>query len=67
LSGGIDSTTAMALALSHGQDVETLFVEYGQAAAAAEARASTRLAAHFGCRSHLLRLQGLAFGSGFSR
>jgi 7-cyano-7-deazaguanine synthase len=63
-SGGIDSTVAVAMVLSQGQAVETLFVDYGQAAAAAEERASAAVAAHFGIQRCRLRLDGLAFGAG---
>ena len=63
-SGGIDSSTALALALSEGQDVEALFVDYGQAPAAAEDQAAGSVATHYGIERRRLRLEGLSFGSG---
>jgi 7-cyano-7-deazaguanine synthase len=63
-SGGIDSTTAIALSLSEGLNVETLFIEYGQAAAGAESLASATVAEHYGVRRRTLRLEGLSFATG---
>lgn len=63
-SGGTDSTTALALALAEGANCETLFVDYGQAAAAAESRASKAVANHYRVRRRTLRLKGLSFASG---
>jgi 7-cyano-7-deazaguanine synthase len=63
-SGGLDSTTALALACSEGAAVETLFVDYGQGAASAEDRASAAVAGHYGVCRRALRLGDLEFGAG---
>jgi 7-cyano-7-deazaguanine synthase len=47
LSGGIDSTACVHFYLSQGLTVEALFIDYGQAAAAQEARAAAAIAAHY--------------------
>lgn len=49
LSGGIDSACCLAYLRSIGRRVDTLFVDYGQAAASAEAAAARNVATHFGC------------------
>jgi len=51
LSGGIDSTTALAIARSEGFDVHALTFRYGQRHAV-EVEAARRVAAFFGVRHH---------------
>jgi 7-cyano-7-deazaguanine synthase len=64
LSGGIDSTAAVALAVAENHRCRSMFVDYGQAAATAEDSASAAVAAHFGVRRQVLKMTGLAFGAG---
>jgi len=64
LSGGIDSTTAVALAVAENQRCRVMFVDYGQAAATAEDSASAAVAAHFGLQRQVLKMKGLDFGAG---
>ncbi len=50
LSGGLDSTVALAMAASRGpRPVAALFVDYGQHAARREASAARRIASRYGC------------------
>ena len=44
--------------------MRALFVDYGQAPAAAEDRATAAVASHYGIERHRLQLDGLFFGSG---
>jgi len=48
LSGGLDSTCCLSNLISNGHEVESLFVDYGQAAAEAESKAAGQVAAHYG-------------------
>ena len=64
LSGGIDSATVLALASQHGPTPTALFIDYGQAAASAEAAASFAVASHYRSPYRTLTLSGLSFGSG---
>lgn len=64
LSGGIDSATGLALICQAGSQASALFVDYGQAAALSEARASAALAAHFGVQHQALTCSGRSFGAG---
>jgi len=64
LSGGIDSATGLALAVEQAAVAECLFIDYGQAAAAAEAKASDLVAAHFEVPYRKIACEGLRFGSG---
>jgi 7-cyano-7-deazaguanine synthase len=64
LSGGIDSATALALATHQAAPSSALFIDYGQAAAAAEARSSLALARYYGVPYRRLLLSGLHFESG---
>jgi 7-cyano-7-deazaguanine synthase len=64
LSGGIDSAAALALICQAGSPVSALFVDYGQGAAASEARASAALAVHFGVKRQTLTCSGSNFGAG---
>src|SRR5579862_5263948 len=51
LSGGLDSSTALAIAAEEGFDLYALSFRYGQRHAR-ELEASRRIAEHFGCREH---------------
>lgn len=56
LSGGIDSTACVDHYRAAGREVGGIFVDYGQAAARAEAAAAGRIAAHFGIGLRTLTL-----------
>lgn len=58
-SGGVDSALVAQLLLEAGTPPTTLFVDYGQPAAKAEALASSALAKHFGLNRHCVSIQGL--------
>jgi 7-cyano-7-deazaguanine synthase len=58
LSGGLDSATCLAFYQAQGFSVSSLFIDYGQAAAARERAASRRLARHFDVAHRELRLVG---------
>src|SRR5258708_23976274 len=64
LSGGIDSATALALAVKTKRTLSTLFVDYGQPAAARESAASVAVAMHYQVPHRKLRIRDLKFGSG---
>lgn len=64
LSGGIDSATVLALARQQGAAPVALFVDYGQAAASAEAASSIAIAAHYRSPYRALGFSGLSFGPG---
>lgn len=64
LSGGIDSATALALMHTSRVHLSTLFINYGQPAAATEANAASGIAGHYGIPHHELELIGLSFGGG---
>jgi len=64
LSGGIDSATALALAVKTKRQLSALFVDYGQAAATSERAASAAVASHYRVRHRTLRLADLSFGTG---
>ncbi len=59
LSGGLDSAANLALCALEDQPVLALTVDYGQRAAAAEARAAQALCEHFGVEQRLLDLRWL--------
>jgi 7-cyano-7-deazaguanine synthase len=64
LSGGLDSTVALAMAASGGpRPVAALFFDYGQHAARREASAARRVAAHYGCDFERVALPWLAGAS----
>jgi 7-cyano-7-deazaguanine synthase len=63
-SGGLDSTTLLFFAQSHGLDVRVLHVDYGQAAASAEQAAVTRICAAADVGLQIVRYGGKAFGPG---
>lgn len=58
LSGGVDSAASTAFYLAQSHRVEAMFVDYGQAAAADEARAACALAAYFSVSLHSIKLHG---------
>jgi len=64
LSGGIDSATALALAVNTKRSLSALFIDYGQPAAARESAASVAVATHYQVPHRSLRAGSLAFGSG---
>ncbi len=64
LSGGMDSTTALALACSASLQVSALFVDYGQSSASSEAAAAAAVADHYSVPYRILRLAGLSFSAG---
>jgi 7-cyano-7-deazaguanine synthase len=51
LSGGLDSTTCLALATSQGYECHALSFDYGQTHSA-ELNAAQKIAQHFGVKSH---------------
>ena len=53
LSGGLDSTTMLALAVQHGFDVHAMTFRYGQRHSA-EIDAARRVASHYGVRDHVV-------------
>ena len=53
LSGGLDSTTVLAIASAHGYDCYCLSFRYGQKQAI-ELRRATRIAEHFTAKRHLI-------------
>lgn len=60
LSGGLDSTVALAAATKEGpKPAEALFFDYGQHAAMRERQASERIAELYGCRFECVRLPWL--------
>ena len=63
LSGGIDSTTTMAIARSEGYDIYCLTFRYGQRHAA-ELQAAERIAKAMGARRHLVLSIDLAMIGG---
>jgi 7-cyano-7-deazaguanine synthase len=61
LSGGLDSSTTLALAHEAGHTLYALSIQYGQRHAR-ELEAARQLAKHFGCREHrVLELDPQAF------
>lgn len=59
LSGGLDSTVAVAEYLDRGYLVEALSIDYGQRHATAELAAATDVAAHYGIRHRIAALPRL--------
>ena len=55
LSGGIDSTTVLAIALSKGYDCTAISFDYGQRHRR-ELEASARVADHFHVQRHVVRM-----------
>lgn len=65
LSGGLDSAAALAFVQAAGGEADAVFIDYGQAARAAEQEASQALASHFGVAHETIRVQhGRQFGAG---
>jgi 7-cyano-7-deazaguanine synthase len=58
LSGGVDSAACAAFYLAQSRQVEAMFVDYGQSAAADEEQASKALAAHFKIALRSVKLKG---------
>ncbi len=61
LSGGIDSTLALALTLTHG-DADTITVDYGQSHRR-EIEAAAAVAAHYNVRNTVITIGGMRFDS----
>jgi 7-cyano-7-deazaguanine synthase len=64
LSGGIDSAAALALICEAGSPAAALYVDYGQAAAASEAKASAAVAAYYRVGYQSVGCSGRSFGAG---
>lgn len=63
-SGGTDSATLTALAVTEDQEVELCFVDYGQPAREAEREAVRSLGHHFAVPVQELQVQGLVISAG---
>lgn len=63
-SGGIDSSTLLAFLRDQGFRPSALFVDYGQASAAAEEAAAGRICRELGAPLSVVRYRGATFGSG---
>ena len=62
LSGGLDSSTALAMTLKDGREVHALTVDYGQRHRK-EIEAARKIAKHFGVKSHkVLKIDLTTFG-----
>lgn len=59
LSGGVDSAVVLALLASDGRDVTTVWIDYGQPAAAGEREASKAIASRYGAAWIELGVAGL--------
>lgn len=64
LSGGLDSATALLLALVRGDRPRALFLDYGQEAAMDELAASKRIALELGIPHSVMTLRGLSVPEG---
>lgn len=64
LSGGVDSAAALALAVERWQNVEAVFVDYGQPSAAREREASASIARHYETRWRSISLEGAPVEAG---
>jgi 7-cyano-7-deazaguanine synthase len=64
LSGGLDSSTALLMALTRGERVGALFVDYGQNAASEEHAASERIALEFGVPHAVATVRGIDIPEG---
>lgn len=58
LSGGLDSTACVHFYLSQGFAVESVFLNYGQIAAAKERLSAATVAAHYGAKHRELEIAG---------
>ena len=63
LSGGLDSTTCLHIALTQAQEVEAISVDYGQRHKR-EMEYASRTCAHFGIKHSVLNIQGILSGKG---
>ena len=63
-SGGLDSSTLLALALADGISVTALFVDYGQAARRAEQKAVHSVCDRLSVPWRFVRYRGTFFGAG---
>ena len=61
LSGGLDSSTSMAIAIDEGYQVHALTIDYGQRHAR-ELEAAAAVAAHYGVDHKVVRMDLSAFG-----
>lgn len=65
LSGGLDSTAALAFLCSHGFEVETVFIDHGQLAREREYKASKAIARYYSVPYEALTFKHTAqFGTG---
>jgi 7-cyano-7-deazaguanine synthase len=64
LSGGLDSTTALAFLAKDGGKAETLFVDYGHPARREERSAAAKIAIEYGVRHQEVQIDGLEVPSG---
>jgi 7-cyano-7-deazaguanine synthase len=58
LSGGLDSSACVHFYQSQRHRVDTLFVNYGQAAVSSERRSARRIAKHYNCDHRELTIDG---------
>lgn len=63
-SGGLDSSTLLALSKKSDPNVTALFIDYGQAAAAAELEAIYSVSTTLALSAKIVRYQGRTFGAG---
>ena len=63
LSGGVDSSTALALALSRDPQVVAVSIAYNQQHAQAELAAAKAVAQHYGVDHRILDLAAIFAGS----
>lgn len=64
LSGGLDSTTALAAAAGEPAACQALFVKYGQGAEREEQRAAQAIAQYYAVSIETLTVEGRRFGPG---
>jgi 7-cyano-7-deazaguanine synthase len=57
LSGGVDSTALLDFYLKNKRTVETVFIDYGQAAAEAELKSSEKISKHYGVKYSIINLK----------
>lgn len=63
-SGGMDSSTLVALAKADAGSVEALFVNYEQACCSAEEAAARQISSALGCTLRVVRYRGGTFAAG---
>lgn len=66
LSGGLDSTTALALMLSRGDEVRALSITYGSTHEMRELASAAQVCAYFGCTHQVVGLPPSVFRGGYS-